>query len=180
MDDRELVKRIAGGDRQAMKSLYERHSGPLFHFIRSRMRDPFEAADVMQETFLEIWRSAARYQGRSSARTWFFSIARNKAVDRLRRLGRMEVREPDDTLPDDAPNPEHVAAAASDAERLRHCIEGLSGAQQSAIRLAFYEDLAYPEVAEAEGVPLGTIKTRIHHAKRLLMACLGGRTAMPA
>ena len=74
-----------------MKALYERHSDALYRFLRARLGDPFEAADVMQETFLEIWRAAGRFEGRSAARTWIFGIARNKAVDRMRR-GAREVR----------------------------------------------------------------------------------------
>jgi RNA polymerase sigma-70 factor (ECF subfamily) len=155
-----------------MKLLYEEHSDALYHFIRARLRDPFEAADVMQVVFFEIWRAAARYEGRAAVRTWIFGIARNKAVDRLRHGARLVLAEPDASLPDDAPDPEAVAAAASDAERVRDCIGRLSDVHRSAIHLAFYRELAYVEIAEIEGVPVGTIKTRILHAKRLLMRCL--------
>ena len=173
MDDATLLQRIgAAGDKAAMKALYERHSEPLYRFLRARLGDPFEAADVMQETFLEIWRAAGRFEGRSAPRTWMFGIARNKAVDRMRRGSREVVSEPDERLPDTAPNPESVAVAASDAARLRSCLEKLSHTHRSAIHLAFWRELPYGEIAELEGVPVGTIKTRILHAKRLLMHCL--------
>jgi RNA polymerase sigma-70 factor (ECF subfamily) len=173
VDDAALLERIAaGGDNSAMKLLYERHSDALYHFIRARLRDPFEAADVMQEVFLEVWRAAGRFQGRSAARTWIFGIARNKTVDRMRRGGREVLADPDPDVADDAPNPEAVVEAASDAARLRDCIEKLSAAHRSAIHLAFYGELPYGEIAEIEGVPVGTVKTRILHAKRLLMRCL--------
>lgn len=172
MDDATLLRRIGAGDRAALKVLYERHSDALFHFIRSRLRDPFEAGDVMQEVFLEIWRASARFEGRSAAKTWIFGIARNKAVDRMRRGARMVLAEPDEGAPDDAPNPEAVLEAASDAARVRECIGRLSDTHRSAIHLAFYSELPYGEIADVEGVPVGTIKTRILHAKRLLMHCL--------
>jgi RNA polymerase sigma-70 factor (ECF subfamily) len=174
LDDATLIARIAGADKAAMKLLYERHSDALYHFIRSRLRDPFEAADVMQEVFLEIWRAAGRFEGRSAARTWIFGIARNKAVDRMRRGAREVPAEPNAELPDEAPNPEDVAVAASDAVRVRDCIGQLSATHRAAIQLAFYGDLAYGDIAAIEGVPLGTVKTRILHAKRLLMRCLAG------
>lgn len=155
-----------------MKALYERHSDALYRFLLSRLRDPFEAADVMQETFLDVWRAAARFEGRAAVRTWIFGIARNKAVDRIRRNSREVLSDPDDAIPDQAPDPEAVAVAASDAARLRGCIGRLSAAHRSAIQLAFYQDLPYAEIAGIEGVPVGTIKTRILHAKRLLMHCL--------
>lgn len=173
IDDAELIRRVGSGDKAAMKALYERHSTALFHFLRFRLGDAFEAADVMQEAFLEVWRNAGRFEGRSSAKTWIFGIARNKAIDRMRRGGRMVLGEPDQTIPDDAPSPETVMERASDAARVRACMEKLSDAHRSAMRLAFYEDLPYGEIAEIEEVPLGTIKTRIHHAKQLLKHCLG-------
>jgi RNA polymerase sigma-70 factor (ECF subfamily) len=171
-DDAGLIERVGAGDRAAMKLLYERHSDALYHFLRMRLRDPFEAADVMQEVFLEIWRTAGRFEARSSARTWIFGIGRNKAIDRMRRGARVVTGEPDPDLPDDAPDPETVAAAASDAARVRECIARLSEAHRSAIHLAFYGELPYGEIADIEGVPVGTVKTRILHAKRLLMHCL--------
>ena len=173
MDDADLLRRIGGGDRAALKALYERHSGALYKFLSYRLRDPFEAADVMQDVFLEIWRVAIRFEGRSAPRTWMFGIARNRAVDRMRRGGReVTAAEPDTEVADDAPDPEAVVAAASDAARLRDCIGRLSDTHRSAIHLAFYEELPYGEIAAIEGVPVGTIKTRILHAKRLLMHCL--------
>jgi RNA polymerase sigma-70 factor (ECF subfamily) len=171
--DAELIERIAQGDRSALKALYERHQGKLFNFIRGRLDDPFEAADVMQDTFIEVWRSETRYRGRSAVATWIYGIARNKAVDRIRRAARVSLREtPDDTIPDDASAPEEVIIAAGDAAQVRACLSRLNDAQRSAVRLAYFEDLAYPAIAEIEGVSLGTIKTRIHHAKKLLMHCL--------
>jgi RNA polymerase sigma-70 factor (ECF subfamily) len=171
-DDRALLARIAGGDKDAMKRLYERHHAGLLVFVESRLRDPVEAFDVVQETFLEIWRSASRHQGRSSVRTWIFSIARNKAIDRFRRKGRDAPLDDDFDPPDLSPGPEAVVAAASDAAQVRACMEKLRPAHARAVRLAFYEDLGYAEIAEIEQVPEGTVKTRIHHAKKLLLQCL--------
>lgn len=175
MDDSDLLRRVGAGDRAALKALYERHSDPLYRFLRYRLRDPFEAADIVQDVFVEVWRAASRFEGRSAGRTWIFGIARNKAIDRMRR-GSREVTDPDpDTgIADDAPDPEAVAVAASDAARLRDCIGRLSETHRSAIHLAFYEELPYGEIAAVEGVPVGTIKSRILHAKRLLMHCLAG------
>jgi len=170
--DEALIARIASGDKAAMKLLYDRLSDALYRFLQTRIRDPFEAADLMQETFLEVWRGAGRFEGRSSARTWIYGIARNRTIDRLRRSGREILSEPDDTIADDSPDPEALAEAASDAEKVRHCMEGLSEAHRSAIELAFFQDLPYREIAEIEGVPAGTVKTRILNAKQLLKRCL--------
>lgn len=173
MDDGDLLRRVGAGDRTALKTLYERHSDAVYKFLRYRLRDPFEAADVMQDVFLEIWRAAARFEGRSAPRTWIFGIARHRAVDRIRRgVREVTAPEPDVEIADESPNPEAIALAASDAARLRDCIGKLSDTHRSAIHLAFYEELPYGEIAVIEGVPSGTIKTRILHAKRLLLRCL--------
>ncbi|WP_428925727.1 RNA polymerase sigma factor [Marinibacterium sp. SX1] len=173
MQDAELLTRIGQGDRAAMKVFYERHQAGLYRFIKLRLGDAFEAADVMQEAFLEVWKAAGRFRGQSSVKTWLYGIARNKAVDRVRKAQRVSLRDaPDDTLADDSPSAQAVMEAAADARKLKACLGKLPEVQQSAVRLAFYEDLSYPQAAEVEGVPVGTIKTRIHHAKKLLMRCL--------
>lgn len=181
MQDSELVARIGRGDRAAMKLLYERHQAGLFAFVRARLGDAFEAADVMQEAFLEVWRVAAGFRGQASVKTWLYGIARNKAVDRMRRAQRMTLREsPDETLPDESPEPSAVIEAARDAEKLRDCLGKLPPVQLSAVRLTFFEEMTCAEAAAIEGVPVGTVKTRIHHAKKLLMHCLGRGAGLAA
>ncbi|MEM8728927.1 MAG: RNA polymerase sigma factor [Pseudomonadota bacterium] len=181
MQDAELVTRISQGDRQAMRQFYERHQAGLYHFVRGRLGDAFEASDVMQEAFLEVWKGASRFKGHSSAKTWLYGIARNKAVDRVRKSQRVTLKDnPDETLADDSPTPQAVMEAASDAARVKECMDKLPDVQRAAVRLAFYEDLSYPEAADVEGVPVGTIKTRIHHAKKLLLRCLAGKVTAPA
>ncbi len=170
-----LLQRVAGGDMAAMKALYTRHETAMYRFILTRLQDRFEAADALNEAMLDVWRSAGRFGGGSSVRTWMFSIARNKAVDRLRKTARLVTAEPDDSLPDDALNPEEAAAASSDAARVRACLDTLPDAHRAALNLAFYQDLSYPEIAGIEEVPVGTIKSRVHAAKKLMALCLGGR-----
>ncbi|MEL6204862.1 MAG: sigma-70 family RNA polymerase sigma factor [Pseudomonadota bacterium] len=175
--DAELLSLIAGGDKTAMRILYDRHQAALYRYIRTRLSDPHEAADALHDAMLDIWRRAASHDGRGEVRGWMFTIARNKAVDRVRRSGRMVPSEPDETTPDDAPNPEQAAIAASDTARVRKCLETLSAAHRTVLHLAFFQELSYPEIAEAEGLALGTVKTRVHHAKRLMAHCLGGPKA---
>lgn len=171
-DELALLRRIGAGDRTAMKVLYEAHSDALHRFLTTRLGDAFEAADVGQETFLEVWRRPDRFEGRSSFRTWLFGVARNKAIDRIRKSRRTVVAEPNERTADEAPNPEEIAVAASNAAQVRACISGLSATHRAAIHLAFYGEFSYAQIAEIEGVPIGTIKTRVLHAKRLLMHCL--------
>lgn len=178
-DDRALLQRIAVFDQAAMRTLYERYHDSLLAFLRARGADPASAADTVHDAMLEVWRSAGRYGGRSSVKTWLFAIARNKLVDRHRKAGRTSLVEEVPDIADDAPDPEAAAMAASDAEQLRGCLDALKDTHRTALRLAFFEDLTYEEISEIEGAPVGTIKTRIFHAKRLLMRCLGRPSEAP-
>lgn len=172
MDDVDLVKRIGAGDKRAMHVLYLRYNDAIYAFSVARSGNSDLASDCVHDTMLDVWRSAGKFAGRSSVKTWLFSIARNKLVDALRKRGKHAYVEDVPEIEDTAPNPEAAAIAAAEHARLHHCLEGLSGTQKAAVRLAFFEELSYPEVAEIEAVPVGTIKTRIHHAKQALMRCL--------
>ncbi len=172
MSDKDLLARVAAGDKAAMKLIYQRHSGPLFHFIRNWVSDPHEAPDIMHETMLEVWRKAGRFEGRSAVKSWIFSIARNKSIDRNRKSGRLVYQDTDIDIPDDIPDPEVLMSSTQDSEALKDCIKGLSDAHRSVIHLAFFQDLPYKTIAEIENCPVGTVKTRMLHAKKLLMKCL--------
>lgn len=166
---------MAAGSKPAMRALYERHHDAVFAFIRGRSGDEAVAADVVQDAMLEVWRSAGKFKNQSTVKTWIFGIARNKLHDRFRKSARFSFVDEVPETEDEGPTPEAAAIAASDVQRVRDCLAKLKEGYRSVIRLAFYEDLTYPEIGEIEGVPVGTIKSRIHHAKRLLMQCLGGR-----
>ncbi|MEM7664014.1 MAG: sigma-70 family RNA polymerase sigma factor [Pseudomonadota bacterium] len=172
LSDKRVLEKVAQGDKSAMRILYDRHAPGLRRFVENWIANKNDAADVVHETMLDVWRSAGRFEGRSAVKSWMYSIARNKAVDRNRRGARTVLDEPDVETPDDAPNPEEVMQSFQDAARVRACVEKLSGPHKTAIQLAFFEDLSYKEVAEIENCPVGTIKTRIMHAKKLLMHCL--------
>jgi RNA polymerase sigma-70 factor (ECF subfamily) len=175
-DQAELLRRIAAGDRGAFQDLYRALERPVFRFIRARLNDPFECHDILHDVFMEIWRHAGRYEGRSKVQTWVMGIAYRKVIDALRRQGRVEL--PGEDMPetaDDAPAGEACLAAGQEAAHVRFCLDHLSGDHRTAVTLAFWEDLSYGEIAEVAGVPEGTVKTRIFHAKKLLLRCLAGR-----
>lgn len=180
-DHKDLVKRIADGDRASLAALYRALEKPVYRFIQSRLNDPFESSDILHDVFIEVWRSAGRFEGRSQVKTWIFGIAYRKVIDRHRKAGRTSLT---DTLPeviDDADSAETCIVASEDAAHVHHCISQLSAEHRSAISLAFWEDMSYRDIAAVCDTAEGTIKTRIFHAKKLLMRCLsqmmGGATA---
>ena len=167
--DLSIVNKISSGDQSAMKHVYDLYSGPLFHFVKHWLADPHEASDIVHETMLEVWRRADRFQGRSSLKSWVFSIARNKSIDKNRKLSRMSYTDEIPDLVDDIDNPAEALEVSQDAEALKASVAKLSDTHKRMIHLAFYEDLSYREISEIEGCPIGTVKTRILHAKKLLM-----------
>lgn len=179
--DRALVDRIAAGSEEAMTELYGRHARRLHAFAVARLRDPAAAADVLSEVMVEVWRRADRFEGRARVSTWLFGIAHHKVIDELRRRGARGLASADDDeaagLPDlHAVDPVRAIDAAGEAERLRRCLERLGDSHREAVHLAFFEDLSCAEIAEIAACPIGTVKTRLFHAKRLLKRCLGGET----
>lgn len=167
-----LTAQISSGDQSAMKQVYEAYSGPLQNFVKSWLADPHEAADIVHETMLEVWRRADRFQGRSSFKSWIFSIARYKAIDKNRKGSRMTYTDIEPEIEDDGISPSEALAASQQSEQILESIKTLSEAHQRVIHLAFYADMSYKEIAEIEDCPVGTVKTRILHAKKLLMRSL--------
>lgn len=174
-DDVQLIGRIAAGEKDAMRAFYERHHGPLLAFLKGRGADPQTGDDVVQDAMLEVWRSAKKFAERSKPKTWLFAIARNKLIDRQRKSSRLSLVEDVPETIDETPDAEAALISAADTARVRACLSGLKPDHLTAIRLAFYEEMSYAEISEVEGAPEGTIKTRIYHAKKLLLRCLGKR-----
>ncbi|MEJ5219947.1 sigma-70 family RNA polymerase sigma factor [Cognatishimia sp. D5M38] len=171
----DLIARIAQQDRTALAELYRALEKPVYRFIQSRLNDPFESSDILHDVFIEVWRSASRFEGRSKVQTWIFGIAYRKVIDRHRKAGRTDLTDETPDLVDDSANPEACLAAGQEAEHVQHCLGTLSDEHRSAISLAFWQDMSYREIAEVAKTAEGTIKTRIFHAKKLLMRCLSGR-----
>jgi len=176
-----LLVRIAAGSEPALSRFYEAFHARVYAFILRRLDDPAEAADILNEVMLEVWRSADRFEGRSQALTWVLGIAHHKVLDALRRRGRRETEQLDESFPDeDTPSAPELLNAAQDADFLRRCLDRLSDTYRLVIHLAFFEDLPYPEIAKIADCPAGTVKSRVFHAKRLLKECLSGLVARGA
>ncbi|MEL6204907.1 MAG: RNA polymerase sigma factor [Pseudomonadota bacterium] len=160
-----------------MSGLYRELERPLYRFIQSRLNDPHEAADLLHDVFMEVWRSAGRFEGKSKVTTWVFGIAWRRVVDRQRRFAKVDL--PGD-LPeeaDESSDTEGAVLAGQEAAHVRHCLGELSEEHRAAVQLAFFEDMGYRDIAGVMRVPEGTIKTRIFHAKKLLLHCLSGRVS---
>ena len=173
--DDELLRRMAGGDEQALGIFYDRWN-PLVHGVVLRiLRQRDDVEDVVEETFWQAWRQASRYEGsRGSAQTWLLTIARSRALDRVRALKRQR----EEPLDGESGSAAVVQASDSDAsmgaesaERRTIVLAALSelpAEQREALELGYYSGLSQSEIATRTGEPLGTIKTRMRLAMQKL------------
>ena len=169
-----LLEAITRGDRGAFSDLYRRTSAKLYGICLRLLPSEAEAQEVLQETYVLVWQKADRFDSaKASAITWLATIARNKAIDRLRR----RTLAGDDLaaaaeVEDDSPSAFDVIGDAEDAARLSHCLEELDERARAMIRAAFLDGASYPELAERERVPLGTMKSWIRRGLQRLRGCL--------
>ena len=167
--DLELMQRIKAGDALALKALYARHRVAIYRFALRLTRSEASAEDVLSEVFVDVWRHAAAFEGRSEAQTFLLAMARNKAISQLRRRREEALDEgAAETLEDEADTPEVTTLKASKAQALRACLMQLSPAHREVIDLVYYHEKSIEEVAHIVGVPEGTVKTRMFHARKRL------------
>jgi RNA polymerase sigma-70 factor (ECF subfamily) len=169
-----LIAAVAGGDRAALRSVYERQSVRLFGVANAILRDRDAAADAVQDAFLRIASRAGQFDpSRGAAAAWLAGIVRHAALDLARRRGR-EVPTDDPTLGDQPVQPEALerVSAAAEGRRLRDCLDALEAKHRDGILLAFVHGLSHAQVAAKLELPLGTAKAWIRRGLLRLRECL--------
>jgi RNA polymerase sigma-70 factor (ECF subfamily) len=176
--DIDILRSIARGDEQALSALYDRYRLILFGLILRILHSRPEAEDVLQEVFLQVWRKASDFdEARGRPFTWLVTLARSRAIDRLRSLGSRErtaqeaARDVSDTVSDAADD----AVKSEQGEIVRRALSELPEEQRRALLLAYFEGLTQSEIAERLGTPLGTVKTRMRSGMIRLRELLGDR-----
>lgn len=168
-----LLERVRGGNQQAMADFFDRYGGMVYSVALRVLKDPGQAEDLMQEVFFQLWRKPDAFmQGRGALSGWLMVVARNRAIDTIRR------RKPTDS-PDDVVLLSNTNLASETErnvlmERIRDVLKDLPKEQQESLDLAYFEGLSHSEIAERTGDPLGTVKTRIR------LALIGLRKALTA
>jgi RNA polymerase sigma-70 factor (ECF subfamily) len=167
--DEVLIGRIASGDRLAMQVLFARHHVRIYRFVLRLVRDESKAEDLISEVFLDVWRQAGRFEGRSAVSTWMLAIARFKALSALRRKPDEELdEEAAAAIEDSGDNPEVALSKKDKSGVIRNCLKGLSAEHREIIDLVYYHEKSVEEVAQIVGIPENTVKTRMFYARKKL------------
>ena len=156
-----------------MQVLFARHHVRMYRFVLRLVRNEATAEDLISEVFLDIWRQAGKFEGRSAVSTWMLSIARFKALSALRRRPESELdEETAERIEDEADDPETALAKKDKGALLRKALGGLSTEHREIIDLVYYHEKSVEEVAGIVGIPAATVKTRMFYARKKLSELL--------
>jgi RNA polymerase sigma-70 factor, ECF subfamily len=164
ISDAELLRRIAGGDEAALAALYDRYKSILFSLILRILHSQAEAEDILQEVFIQVWKKAADFdEERGRAFTWLVTLARSRAIDRLRQLNSRErtATEASRAATDEWTDAVEDAIKSEQSAVVRRALADLPEEQRRTLLLAYFEGLTQTEIAARLGAPLGTVKTRM-------------------
>jgi RNA polymerase sigma factor (sigma-70 family) len=174
--DKQLLKQIADGDRQALADLYSRYHRSLFRYLLQLTPDYGLAEELLQDTLIAVWKSAHSFKGRSSVQTWIISIARRQAHNTLRQRKLPLANETDlEGLVSTDPEPEDCTLAFIARDELIETFNQLAPVYREVLVLTFIQEFSYQETANILGVPVGTVKSRLNNARRLLRTILDAR-----
>ena len=182
---RAWLQKVAEGDENALRQLYDALAPVVYRFALARLSDPLDAETVVADVMVQLWQQAGRFEGRSAVRTWVLGIARHKILDCLRQRQKQADEDPLDTVVPDATleawlsecgrslaEGERSVAAAQCRAWLEQCLEQLSPPLRQALYLALVEGESYQAIATMLDCPANTVKTRVFHARRQMQQCL--------
>jgi RNA polymerase sigma-70 factor (ECF subfamily) len=173
VSDEMLLKGVAAGDKAAMHIMFARHHVKVFRFIQRMVRNAAIAEDLVSQVFLDVWRSANRFENRARVTTWLFSIARLKALSSFRGRTHEDIDQDDLVgIVDAADTPEVALDRKKTSAILRACVDRLSPAQREIIDLVYYREKSVAEASEMVGIPCATVKSRMFYARKQLAKML--------
>jgi RNA polymerase sigma-70 factor (ECF subfamily) len=169
--DRDLMARLAAGDREALAPLMERHYRRLYGIALCYLRHPDDALDVVQETFVKAFQKADRWDGSTEAGPWLSRVVVNQSIDRWRRRKRRQATfaplaegDHDESLAAADPNPDRTVLGREMRDHLAVALEALPERQRAVVVLRHYQEMSLEEIGETLGMRLGTVKSTLHRA----------------
>jgi RNA polymerase sigma-70 factor (ECF subfamily) len=173
-EDVALIRRVCEADEAALGALYDRWNRSVFSLVLQVLKDPDEAEDIVEETFWQVWRKAPSFDpSRGAVSTWLLTIARRKALDRIRSRARQREESLESgsgfvDIASNEPDPSQLAEGAERRADLAAALNELPVEQRRVLELGYFSGMSQSEIAEAIGEPLGTVKTRMRLAMQKL------------
>lgn len=177
LEERDLLERIKAHDVDAFERLYRLHQPRLARFLINLLKRPQLVEEVLDDTMMVVWQTAASFRGTSKLSTWMFAIAYRKALKARSRWPDPVDESGQDIRPSDDPGPDADLERARVHSALRSAMRGLSTEQRAVVDLTYFHGLGYREIAEILACPVDTVKTRMFHARRRLREALSGTLA---
>lgn len=176
--DNELLENFIDGDHEAFAELLHRYEKPLYAFLFRFTRDHALSEDVFQNTFMQVYRVAATFDGSKSFKPWLFTIAANKARDALRKKKRQKTSSLDATvspnsdnpnsfaelMPSKIPSPDEISMNLETRQAVKDMVEQLPEHLRTVLTMAYFGQLPQKDIAQVLDIPIGTVKSRLHHA----------------
>ncbi len=172
-EEKGWLAEISRGEEEAFRRLFLRYQAGLVRYLERMLHNLEKAEEVFQETMIEVWKKAKSFDGRSSPATWVYSIARHKAMDRLRQKGE-ELVDPEEFshIPNTQPDVSQIVEQKDLAEKIQKVLKRLSQVHREVIELTYYQGYSIEEIAKITGCPEGTVKTRMFNARRQIKELL--------
>ena len=178
-----LVRAMVAGDQQALSSIYEQTVGQIFAIVRSVLRSKEDAEEVVCDVYTHAWQKAASFDAsRGSVMAWLAIMARNRAIDRLRqRRNHVSLDDADnralyESLSGEARGPAELLALFQQGSAVHRALAGLTPQRRHLLGLAFFQDMTHEEIAQAVGMPLGTVKSHVRRALGALQSALSEKS----
>ena len=165
-DDRQLTRLVLGGDSTAFEYLFDRYRDAIHRLFLQRTGNAEDADDLLQETFIKVYLNLHRYSEEYTFGQWLYTIARNTFIDYVRkRQDDLSIDEKFSAPASSAPTPEESIINSQQRGQIEHCIARLPENYRTLIRMRFFDEYSYEEIAAKLSLPLGTVKTQIHRAR---------------
>jgi RNA polymerase sigma-70 factor, ECF subfamily len=174
-EDIALLERIGNQDMLAMETFYRQYENCVYRFALKKLGNEFESAEIVNTVMLEVWNTAAAFEGRSKVSTWLIGITHHRIIDlmRKRKKNHTPIDEVEAIIEDaDAPDMARVITSSQSRRLIDACLERLSGDHKQVLELLFFLEQSYEEIASCMACSIGTVKSRLFHAKKGLKLCL--------
>jgi RNA polymerase sigma-70 factor, ECF subfamily len=168
MDDADIIQQVLSGKHEQYGLLVQRYQESLIHFLRGILGTDEDVFDCAQDAFLAAYRNLWRYSANHTFRAWIYAIARNKAIDLIRKRKKQVLLALDEQIVDQQLSPEEAWLAKEQAIHIREILEELPEHYRQALYLRYQQELSYEEISVVLNIPLSTVKTHLHRGKEKL------------